>query len=99
MGSSTGVDGTRVCYVRDNGAGFDLWHASSLIDPFQQLVIDGGEGAGIGLARAKRIAMKHGGRDWAESTQGQGASFYFTLAPAEAVLPAPAALPVADRAS
>ena len=99
VGSSTGVDGTRVYYVRDNGAGFDMRHASSLFDPFQQLVIDGGEGAGIGLARVKRIAMKHGGRVWAESAQGQGASFYFTLAPAGAVLPAPAALPVADRAS
>ena len=99
VGSSTGVDGTRVYYVRDNGAGFDMRHASSLFDPFQRFVIGDGEGEGIGLARVKRIAMKHGGRVWAESSQEQGASFYFTLAPAEAALPAPAALPAADRSS
>ena len=99
VGSSTGVDVTRVYYVRDNGAGFKMRHASRLFDPFQQLVIDDVEREGIGLARVKRIAVKHGGRVWAESTQGQGASFYFTLAPAEAALPAPAALPAADRAS
>ena len=99
VGSSTGVDGTRVYYVRDNGAGFKMRHASRLFDPFQQLVSDDVEREGIGLARVKRIAVKHGGRVWAESTQRQGASFYFTLAPAEAALPAPAALPAADRAS
>ena len=99
VGRSTGVDGTCVYYVRDNGAGFEMRHASSLFDPFQQLVSDDAEREGIGLARVKRIAVKHGGRVWAESTQRQGASFYFTLAPAEAALPAPAALPAADRAS
>jgi light-regulated signal transduction histidine kinase (bacteriophytochrome) len=82
-GSSTGLNGESVYHVRDNGPGFDMRYADSLFDPFQRLVTGDDVGEGIGLARVKRIVMKHGGRAWAESTQGQGASFFFTLAPAE----------------
>ncbi len=80
VGSSTGVNGDLVYHVRDNGPGFDMRYASSLFDPFQRLATGDDAGEGIGLARVKRIVMKHGGRVWAESTQEQGASFFFTLA-------------------
>jgi signal transduction histidine kinase len=36
-------------------------------------------GAGLGLAIVKQLIEAHGGRVWAESTQGQGAIFSFTL--------------------
>lgn len=76
----TAEGGEPVCFVRDNGAGFEMTDSERMFCPFQRL--HGEEefpGMGIGLTTVQRIINRHGGRIWATGEVNHCATFCFTL--------------------
>lgn len=74
-------EGTVVFRVKDTGCGIDAADVDKIFDLFAQAPdgVKKTEGTGLGLALAKMMVSLHGGRVWAESWKGAGASFYFTI--------------------
>ncbi|WP_407571534.1 sensor histidine kinase [Deinococcus altitudinis] len=73
-------DETHLFSVRDNGVGFDTGQAGRLFKVFERLHSDREfEGLGLGLALVRRVVERGGGRVWAESVPGEGATFWIQL--------------------
>lgn len=70
-------------YVKDTGAGIAEEHHATIFKRFSQVNSQAKKsqgGTGLGLAIAKACTEILGGRIWLESAQGEGSTFYFTIA-------------------
>jgi two-component system phosphate regulon sensor histidine kinase PhoR len=81
--SAVAVDDNIQIEISDTGCGIPARDLARIFERFykvdQSRASSGTRGTGLGLAIAKHIVEGHGGKIWAESIEGQGSTFYFTL--------------------
>jgi light-regulated signal transduction histidine kinase (bacteriophytochrome) len=76
---SYGEKNTTVITVRDNGIGIDPRYTDRIFQTFKRINNDEYPGAGVGLAIARHVVERHGGRIWAESEPEHGSTFFLAL--------------------
>ena len=76
-------DAEAMLAVSDDGPGIPAEDVPRVFERFFQVDRARREGTGLGLAIVRHIVRAHGGRTWAESVEGEGATFYFTLSVAD----------------
>ena len=81
--TTTVADEEAIIAVRDTGPGIAAEEVTRIFERFYQVDRARREGTGLGLAIVRHIVMSHGGRTWAESVEGQGTTFFITLALAD----------------
>ncbi len=73
-------NGKNICYVKDNGVGFNMAYREKIFNAFHRLHTPAEyPGTGVGLSIVQRIVERHGGEIWAVSEEGKGAVFYFSI--------------------
>lgn len=79
-------DGGVCISFTDNGIGFDMSYHERIFEMFQRLHrAEEIPGTGIGLAIVRKAVERMGGRVWAKSSPGSGATFYLQLQTAHAI--------------
>jgi signal transduction histidine kinase len=74
------TEGACLLWVRDNGIGFDMRYHDRIFEIFQRLHrAEDYPGTGVGLAIVRKAMRRMGGRVWAESEVGEGATFYVEI--------------------
>lgn len=74
------TDNGCLLWVKDNGVGFDMIYHDRIFDIFQRLNrTEEYPGTGIGLAIVRKAMERMGGKAWAESEIGKGATFYLEI--------------------
>jgi signal transduction histidine kinase len=82
VGASRGSGNEVNVWVKDAGIGIDSDEIGQIFEKYRQVSSErnsGHKGTGLGLAICKKIVEAHGGRIWAESQKGKGATFLFSL--------------------
>jgi signal transduction histidine kinase len=78
VASKRSEDGQILISVSDSGIGLSVDEAERIFEAF---FTTKPQGTGMGLSISRRIIASHGGRLWASSNTGRGATFQFTLPP------------------
>jgi two-component system, OmpR family, sensor histidine kinase VicK len=82
VGAERGSGNDIKVWVKDKGVGIDSDEIGQIFEKYRQVSSgrnSGHKGTGLGLVICKKIVEAHGGRIWAESQQGKGAGFFFSL--------------------